>query len=323
MIKFTDSEKKILSTLSDTDKTIKQVSSVYAFYLKRESMSFILNLKRHYKDYLNKKGTTISTKISFSWFEKITRRLIKSGLIITKKQGRTNTYSCPRIIENETTMSENVSEIVSESKLPQSVENTNINGIGNSSNHKPYKDYININYDTVSCDTAFPHKNNKAYRKAIEKNNKDTLSSKELCTMALNRLKHFGKRSKFIQLDLLRRLQGKVNIVRVNSLKYIDVVIADCIAYHNFNREKYAKKIVENTNKYRLLENLKNNLGVKANFTQRVYDCVKMERQLVWGEDLDEESEDIKTNTGNHNELSDISKRAVAGLKKLQESMDS
>lgn len=285
MIKFTDNEKKILSTLSDTDKTFKQICSIYAFYLKRESMSFILNLKKHYKDYFNKKGTTISTKISFSWFEKITRRLIKSGLIITKKQGRTNTYSCPRIIDDKTTVSENMSVIVSESEVPQTIENTDVKAVSNSANHLPNKNYININHGTVSLDTATLNVNNKAYREAIERNNKDRLTPSELSKMALNRLKHFKRRGNAIKLDLLRRLNGRSNVVRANALRYIDTVIADCVAYCDINREKYAYTMLSNKYNYRKIDNLKNKPGANANFTQRDYDYNELEQDITVNSD--------------------------------------
>ena len=67
---------------------------------------------------------------------------------------------------------------------------------------------------------------------------------------------------------VINKLYDKTYIVKANAIKYLETIIADCIAKYEFNREIYTYAIVKNRNNYRATYNksINNNF---ANSTQK------------------------------------------------------
>ena len=130
-----------------------------------------------------------------------------------------------------------------------------------------------------------------ACEKAIEEKNKDLVKPIELIKAAIDKLKKQGRYSKKIITRLETKLAKRNNINRKNMDKYLDVVVADAIAFYEVGREKMALLIATKKAKYSSAYNLKKNRNMiaTANFTQRKYDYDKLEKQLLgWADDEEE-----------------------------------
>ena len=102
----------------------------------------------------------------------------------------------------------------------------------------------------------------------------------EEITKILEILKEKRRRSEKLKSMIRSKLMDKMHIVRKNAEKYVKVVVADCIAKYEIERELYAYAVAKNKNNYRTSYN-KANAPAKANFTQREYDYEKLEKQLL------------------------------------------
>ena len=89
------------------------------------------------------------------------------------------------------------------------------------------------------------------------------------------------------------KLKNRTNVVRKNVDRYLDTVLADCIAFYETGREKMALLIATKKAKYNSSYNLKKNKSMvaAANFTQRKYDYDKLEKQLLGWDDSDDNYE--------------------------------
>lgn len=127
-----------------------------------------------------------------------------------------------------------------------------------------------------------------AYEKACRENNKDLVEPKELIELAMSKLKEQRRHSKKIIARLKSKLENRTNVVRKNMDKYLDVVVADCIAFYEVERKNMSLLIAKRKNKLSNSYNAKKNTG--ANFTQRKYDYDKLEKQLLgWDDENDDD----------------------------------
>lgn len=255
-IKITREEKEIIFNISNNNLTQKRLLSIYSQFLKYgadTSQGYKQSFTEFFKVYRFNKLATTKT-----YLKKLVYKLVDFKLLEVKKQGKFNVYFARRV-------SNIVSDKVSDIKSAETCMNNSMECTPRGSQELSMKkSYININHDTVK----------------IQTNNKELLTSSELCKIALDRLKDLGKRSNSIKLDLLRRLQGRTNVAKISCLSYIDTVIADAVSYYEFNREKYAIALVKNRMKYKCQK------LSEPNFTQRNYDYEKLEKQLL-GWDFD------------------------------------
>ena len=115
----------------------------------------------------------------------------------------------------------------------------------------------------------------------------------ELIKAAINKLKKQGRYSKKIITRLETKLAKRNNINRKNMDKYLDVVVADAIAFYEVGREKMALLIATKKAKYSSAYNLKKNKSniAIANFTQRKYDYDKLEKQLLGWDNSEDDCE--------------------------------
>nr|DAW63492.1 MAG TPA: hypothetical protein [Caudoviricetes sp.] len=286
---LTTEEINVINSLKDNyeifTKTKLNMMSVLSYLIKhgatsnnglRKSIKDIWNMYRRYH-------TDIKT---ISNFKKIIYKLEQVKLIFIEKIGKVNIYHARKFLQvtqevSKEVTKENTFESVDIPTIEQDSQNTQI--------QKLNKDYINITYNTPEGLSVNSYKNSLPYQKACIQNNQDTLEPNELIMMAKQILKVKKRRSRKMLAMVISKLYNKRHIVRINAVRYLETVISDCIAKYEFNREMYAYAIVKNKNNYRLAYN-----RVNSNFTQRKYDCDKLEAQLLGWDDSNDDDYEIK-----------------------------
>ena len=295
---LTEHEINILNNLKNEYKIIEQTKlnmmSVLSYLIKyganlqtglRKSMKDTWNMYKRYHENIK----------SLSTFRDTIYKLKEANLISIIKKGKINIYFARNFIQSP---SDNPSDNPSNENCPQTVDMTILDG--DSSNTQ----ILNINNNTITIidNTVVPteikskSEKSSAYEKAIEENNKDLVKPTELIKAAIDKLKEQGRRSKKIIARLETKLAKRNNINRTNMDKYLDVVVADAIAFYEVGREKMALLIATKKAKYNSTYNLKKNkyMVATANFTQRQYDYDKLEAQLL-GWDISDDNYEIGT----------------------------
>ena len=275
-IKLKTNELQIIESISYNSKTQLILQSIYSYIVKHTTLnngSFPKPLIDLYKMYIR-----YHNKISCIYFRKLIKKLVDYKMVIVNKHRNTNVYSVNRSIKLFSIIpkvSQKVSQKVSSSKTAETVDMTML--------------------ESTTQDTELKPKlnNSSAYEKAIEENNKDLVEPTELIKAAINKLKEQGRRSKKIIARLETKLAKRNNINRKGMDMYLDVVVADAIAFYEVGREKMALFIATKKAKYNSAYNLKKNKSniAKANFTQRKYDCDKLEAQLLGWDDSEDDCE--------------------------------
>ena len=292
---LTEHEINILNNLKNEYKIIEQTKlnmmSVLSYLIKyganlqtglRKSMKDTWNMYKRYHENIK----------SLSTFRDTIYKLKEANLISIIKKGKINIYFARNFIQSP---SDNPSDNPSNENCPQTVDMTILDG--DSSNTQ----ILNINNNTITIidNTVVPteikskSEKSSAYEKAIEENNKDLVKPIELIKAAIDKLKKQGRYSKKIITRLETKLAKRNNINRKNMDKYLDVVVADAIAFYEVGREKMALLIATKKAKYSSAYNLKKNKSniAIANFTQRKYDYDKLEKQLLGWDNSEDDCE--------------------------------
>lgn len=256
-------------------------------YLIKHGANLKQGLRKSIKDIWNMYKRYHKEIKSISNFKKIIYKLEDVKLIFIEKIGKVNVYHARKFLEVPNKVTEEVTnknnlESVETTSLESDLENTQIQSVKNN--------YINIINNTSQDVSDNDYKNSLAYKKACEANNVDTLAPVQLMVIALEILKEKRRRSEKLKSMIRSKLMDKMHIVRKNAEKYVKVVVADCIAKFEIERELYAYAIAKNKNAYRASYN-KANAPAKANFTQREYDYEKLEKQLLGWDDSDDTCE--------------------------------
>ena len=285
-------ELQAIENISYNKKTQLILQSIYSYMVKHTTLNnglFPKPLTALYKMYIR-----YHNKISCIYFRKLLKKLIDYKLVIVHKHRNINVYSVDRNVtyysNNLDEVSQKVSQKVSYKKIAINVDTSNVE------HDSLNTEILNINNNTITIinntvsETVADNKVKKslAYEKAIEENNKDLVEPSELIELAISKLKEQGRRSKKIIARLKAKLENRTNVVRKNVDKYLNVVIADAIAFYETGREKMALLIATKKAKYNSAYNLKKNKSMvaTANFTQRQYDYDKLEAQLLgWADD--------------------------------------
>ena len=292
-------ELQAIENISYNKKTQLILQSIYSYMVKHTTLNnglFPKPLTALYKMYIR-----YHNKISCIYFRKLLKKLIDYKLVIVHKHRNINVYSVDRNVtyysNNLDEVSQKVSQKVSYKKIATNVDTASVEH--DSSN----TEILNINNNTITIidntvsETVADNKVKKslAYEKAIEKNNKDLVEPSELIELAISKLKKQGRRSKKIIARLKTKLENRTNVVRKNVDRYLDTVVADCIAFYETGREKMALLIATKKAKYNSTYNLKKNKSMvaTANFTQRKYDYDKLEAQLLGWDDSDDDNYEI------------------------------
>ena len=299
-IKLKINELQAIENISYNEKTQLTLQSIYSYIVKHTTLQggfFTKSLPQLYKMY-----SRYHNKISFDWFKELLRKLVSFKLVTVNNSKKVNTYSVNRNVQyysNDSTVDESIHETTHEktheSKISERVDMTGLQ----ENFEKPNYNYKLNNTITIIDNTVVPTElkpklnNSSAYEKAIEENNKDLVEPTELIKAAINKLKEQGRRSKKIIARLETKLAKRNNINRKGMDMYLDVVVADAIAFYEVGREKMALFIATKKAKYNSAYNLKKNKSniAKANFTQRKYDCDKLEAQLLGWDDSEDDCE--------------------------------
>lgn len=285
---LTTEEINVINSLKDNyeifTKTKLNMMSVLSYLIKHGATSNN-GLKKSIKDIWNMYRRYHTDIKTISNFKRIIRKLEQVKLIFIEKIGKVNIYHARKFLQvtqevSKEVTKENTFKSVDIPTIEQDSQNTQI--------QKLNKDYINITYNTPEGLSVNSYKDSLPYQKACIQNNQDTLEPNELIMMAKQILKEKKKRSRKILAMVINKLYNKRHIVRINAVRYLEVVISDCIAKYEFNREMYAHAIVKNKNNYRFTHN-----RVNPSFTQRKYDYDKLEKQLL-GWDTSDDAYEIK-----------------------------
>ena len=288
-------ELQVIENISYNKKTQSILQSIYSYMIKHTTLNnglFPKQLTALYKMYIR-----YHNKISCIYFRKLLKKLIDYKLVIVHKHRNINVYSVNRNVTYYSNNLDEVSQKVSYKKIATNVDtasveddssNTQILNINNN--------IINIIDNTVSeTVVGSEFRKSSAYEKAIEENNKDLVKPAELVQLAISKLKEQGRHSKKIIARLTSKLKNRTNVVRKNVDRYLDTVLADCIAFYETGREKMALLIATKKAKYNSAYNLKKNKSTvaTANFTQRKYDYDKLEAQLLGWDTSDDDDYEI------------------------------
>ena len=297
--KLRANELQVIENISYNENTQLTLQSIYSYMVKHTTLQggfFTKSLPQLYKMY-----SKYHNKISLNWFKKMLKRLVDFKMIIIDKTYNTNTYLVNRDVKFYSpitlNVTENVTENVTDEKISESVDMTELQEDSENPNYN-YKlnNTITIIDNTVS-ETVADNEVEKslAYEKAIEENNKGLAEPSELIELAISKLKEQGRRSKKIIARLETKLAKRNNINRKSMDKYLDVVVADAIAFYETGREKMALLIATKKAKYNSAYNLKKNKSTvaTANFTQRKYDYDKLEAQLLGWDTSDDDDYEI------------------------------
>ena len=294
-------ELQAIENISYNKKTQLILQSIYSYMVKHTTLNnglFPKPLTALYKMYIR-----YHNKISCIYFRKLLKKLIDYKLVIVHKHRNINVYSVDRNVtyysNNLDEVSQKVSQKVSYKKIATNVDTASVE------HDSLNTEILNINNNTITIidntvsETVADSKVKKslAYEKAIEENNKDLVEPSELIKLAISKLKEQGRHSKKIIARLTSKLENRTNVVKKNVDKYLNVVIADAIAFYETGREKMALLIATKKAKYNSAYNLKKNKSMvaTANFTQRKYDYDKLEAQLLGWTDSDDDNCEIGT----------------------------
>ena len=280
-------ELQTIENISYNKKTQLILQSIYSYMVKHTTLNnglFPKPLTALYKMYIR-----YHNKISCIYFRKLLKKLIDYKLVIVHKHRNINVYSVDRNVtyysNNLDEVSQKVSQKVSYKKIATNVDTASVE------HDSLNTEILNTNNNTITIidNTVVPteikskSEKSSAYEKAIEENNKDLVKPAELVQLAISKLKEQGRHSKKIIARLTSKLKNRTNVVRKNVDRYLDTVLADCIAFYETGREKMALLIATKKAKYNSAYNLKKNRNMvaTANFTQRKYDYDKLEAQLL------------------------------------------
>ena len=290
-------ELQAIENISYNKKTQLILQSIYSYIVKHTILNngvFPKPLTALYKMYIR-----YHNKISCIYFRKLLKKLIDYKLVIVHKHRNINVYSVDRNVtyysNNLDEVSQKVSQKVSYKKIAINVDTASVK------HDSLNTEILNTNNNTITIidNTVVPteikskSEKSSAYEKAIEENNKDLVKPAELVQLAISKLKEQGRHSKKIIARLTSKLKNRTNVVRKNVDRYLDTVLADCIAFYETGREKMALLIATKKAKYNSSYNLKKNKSMvaAANFTQRKYDYDKLEKQLLGWDDSDDNYE--------------------------------
>ena len=290
-------ELQTIENISYNKKTQLILQSIYSYMVKHTTLNnglFPKQLTALYKMYIR-----YHNKISCIYFRKLLKKLIDYKLVIVHKHRNINVYSVDRNVtyysNNLDEVSQKVSQKVSYKKIATNVDTASVK------HDSLNTEILNTNNNTITIidNTVVPteikskSEKSSAYEKAIEENNKDLVKPIELIKAAINKLKKQGRYSKKIITRLETKLAKRNNINRKNMDKYLDVVVADAIAFYEVGREKMALLIATKKAKYSSAYNLKKNKSniAIANFTQRKYDYDKLEKQLLGWDNSEDDCE--------------------------------
>ena len=290
-------ELQTIENISYNKKTQLILQSIYSYMVKHTTLNnglFPKPLTALYKMYIR-----YHNKISCIYFRKLLKKLIDYKLVIVHKHRNINVYSVDRNVtyysNNLDEVSQKVSQKVSYKKIATNVDTASVK------HDSLNTEILNTNNNTITIidNTVVPteikskSEKSSAYEKAIEENNKDLVKPIELIKAALDKLKKQGRYSKKIITRLETKLAKRNNINRKNMDKYLDVVVADAIAFYEVGREKMALLIATKKAKYSSAYNLKKNKSniAIANFTQRKYDYDKLEKQLLGWDNSEDDCE--------------------------------
>ena len=290
-------ELQTIENISYNKKTQLILQSIYSYMVKHTTLNnglFPKPLTALYKMYIR-----YHNKISCIYFRKLLKKLIDYKLVIVHKHRNINVYSVNRNVtyysNNLDEVSQKVSQKVSYKKIAINVDTASVK------HDSLNTEILNTNNNTITIidNTVVPteikskSEKSSAYEKAIEENNKDLVKPAELVQLAISKLKEQGRHSKKIIARLTSKLKNRTNVVRKNVDRYLDTVLADCIAFYETGREKMALLIATKKAKYNSSYNLKKNKSMvaAANFTQRKYDYDKLEKQLLGWDDSDDNYE--------------------------------
>ena len=290
-------ELQAIENISYNKKTQLILQSIYSYIVKHTILNngvFPKPLTALYKMYIR-----YHNKISCIYFRKLLKKLIDYKLVIVHKHRNINVYSVDRNVtyysNNLDEVSQKVSQKVSYKKIATNVDTASVK------HDSLNTEILNTNNNTITIidNTVVPteikskSEKSSAYEKAIEENNKDLVKPIELIKAAIDKLKKQGRYSKKIITRLETKLAKRNNINRKNMDKYLDVVVADAIAFYEVGREKMALLIATKKAKYSSAYNLKKNKSniAIANFTQRKYDYDKLEKQLLGWDNSEDDCE--------------------------------
>ena len=290
-------ELQVIENISYNKKTQLILQSIYSYMVKHTTLNnglFPKPLTALYKMYIR-----YHNKISCIYFRKLLKKLIDYKLVIVHKHRNINVYSVDRNVtyysNNLDEVSQKVSQKVSYKKIAINVDTASVK------HDSLNTEILNTNNNTITIidNTVVPteikskSEKSSAYEKAIEENNKDLVKPIELIKAAIDKLKKQGRYSKKIITRLETKLAKRNNINRKNMDKYLDVVVADAIAFYEVGREKMALLIATKKAKYSSAYNLKKNKSniAIANFTQRKYDYDKLEKQLLGWDNSEDDCE--------------------------------
>ena len=290
-------ELQVIENISYNKKTQLILQSIYSYMVKHTTLNnglFPKQLTALYKMYIR-----YHNKISCIYFRKLLKKLIDYKLVIVHKHRNINVYSVDRNVtyysNNLDEVSQKVSQKVSYKKIATNVDTASVK------HDSLNTEILNTNNNTITIidNTVVPteikskSEKSSAYEKAIEENNKDLVKPIELIKAAIDKLKKQGRYSKKIITRLETKLAKRNNINRKNMDKYLDVVVADAIAFYEVGREKMALLIATKKAKYSSAYNLKKNKSniAIANFTQRKYDYDKLEKQLLGWDNSEDDCE--------------------------------
>ena len=290
-------ELQTIENISYNKKTQLILQSIYSYMVKHTTLNnglFPKPLTALYKMYIR-----YHNKISCIYFRKLLKKLIDYKLVIVHKHRNINVYSVDRNVtyysNNLDEVSQKVSQKVSYKKIATNVDTASVK------HDSLNTEILNTNNNTITIidNTVVPteikskSEKSSAYEKAIEENNKDLVKPIELIKAAIDKLKKQGRYSKKIITRLETKLAKRNNINRKNMDKYLDVVVADAIAFYEVGREKMALLIATKKAKYSSAYNLKKNKSniAIANFTQRKYDYDKLEKQLLGWDNSEDDCE--------------------------------
>ena len=294
--KLKANELQVIEHISYNSKTQLTLQSIYSYIVKHTTLnngSFTKPLIDLYKMYIR-----YHNKISCIYFRKLIKKLVDYKMVIVNKHRNTNVYSVNRSIKLFSIIpkvSQKVSQKVSSSKIAETVGTSTLQSTVQDTELKLELNNTITIIDNTVVPTEIKSKSEKssAYEKAIEENNKDLVKPIELIKAAIDKLKKQGRYSKKIITRLETKLAKRNNINRKNMDKYLDVVVADAIAFYEVGREKMALLIATKKAKYSSAYNLKKNKSniAIANFTQRKYDYDKLEKQLLGWDNSEDDCE--------------------------------
>lgn len=263
-------------------------------YLIKHGANLKQGLRKSIKDIWNMYKRYHKEIKSISNFKKIIYKLENAKLIFIEKIGKINVYHARKFLEAPN----KVTEEVTNKNTIESIEITSLeNDLGNTQIQNIKNNYITITDNTSDDVSKINYKNSLAYKKACERNNKDTVAPIELVAIARKKLINKKKFNAITIEKMVDRIRGKLfkklDVTRFNMDKYLEVVVDDVIAFFEVKRKSTARTIATNKLKYKNAYKTKKNLATStfANFTQREYDYDKLEAQLLGWDTSDDDWE--------------------------------